>query len=321
MPKWEEQPWFMRIVSLLPSLTELVCALGRRGELVGVTHECDYPPDVAKLPHLTRSRIPRAATSGEIDALVSDHAGSLYELDEDLLADLKPDLILTQEQCDVCAVNEATVRRSAQRLAGRPDVESVNPTTLVEVMAMFRRIGFLLGTAIAADDLMARFEATTREIARRQSAVRSVHDAPSRRRVLLLEWLDPPFSSGHWNPEIIHLAGGTEALGKSGRQSRRCTWEDVATSQPEVIIVSPCGFALDRTVAEVASCGDRPEWRNLSAVKTNRVVVVDGSAYFSRPGPRLEASLRIAAAAIDPEACADLAPDEGEGWQFWPGTG
>jgi iron complex transport system substrate-binding protein len=311
----------MRIVSLLPSLTELVCALGRRDELVGVTHECDYPQGVEKLPHLTQSRIPKAATSGEIDALVSAQAGSLYDLDEDLLADLKPDLILTQEQCDVCAVNLATVRRCAQRLAGSPAVESVNPTTLAEVMAMFRRVGFLVGTAAAAEELVTQFEATTQQIARRNSAARTAEDAVLRRRVLLLEWLDPPFSSGHWNPELIHLAGGTESLAKSGQESRRLTWEDVASSQPDVIIVSPCGFALDRIVAELAPLDDRPEWRNLSAVKSGRVVVVDGSSYFSRPGPRLEASLRIAAAAIDPEACAELAPAEGEGWRFWPAKG
>src|SRR5271165_1309297 len=140
----------MRIVSLLPSLTELVCSLGKSGELVGVTHECDYPPCVLELPHLTRSRITAAATSAEIDALVAGHDGSLYELDQDLLAKLEPDLILTQEQCDVCAVNEATVRRAALRLRNQPMVESVNPTTLGEVFSMFRRVGELVGAAGAA---------------------------------------------------------------------------------------------------------------------------------------------------------------------------
>jgi iron complex transport system substrate-binding protein len=211
----------MRIVSLLPSLTELVCALGRRADLVGVTHECDYPTGVDRLPQLTRSHIPGAATSGEIDALVSGQAGSLYELDEDLLADLKPDLILTQAQCDVCAVNEAAVRHCAKRLAGSPAVESLNPTTLVEVMAMFHRVGLLLGSAAAAEELVARFWATANEITSRRCAARSALDAILRPRVLLLEWLDPPFSSGHWNPEIIHLAGGTEALAQAYLEGRR----------------------------------------------------------------------------------------------------
>jgi iron complex transport system substrate-binding protein len=310
----------MRIVSLLPSLTELVCTLGRRAQLVGVTHECDFPAGVEKLPHLTRSRIPAAATSGEIDKLVSEQAGSLYELDEELLARLSPDLILTQEQCDVCAVNEATVRRAASALPGCPMVESVNPTTLGEILAMFRRVAALLDTVETGQALLMRFEETTREIARRHDASHRSGPPASPRRVLLLEWLDPPFSSGHWNPEIIERAGGTEVLGQHGQKSRRVTWDDVAFSRPDLIIVAPCGFSLDRTVAELAAWSDRPEWRDLAAVRNGNVVVVDGSAYFARPGPRLAASLCIAAAAINPARCIDLAPTEGDGWQFWPAT-
>ena len=310
----------MRIVSLLPSLTELVCDLGRGGDLVGVTHECDYPAGVDKLPHLTRSRIPSAATSGEIDALVSQQAGSLYELDEDLLAELRPDLILTQEQCDVCAVNEVTVRRAAGRLPSRPRVESVNPTTLAEVFAMFRQVAVLIERVEQAEMLVAKFEATVREIARRSAALRNSGSTSQPPRVLLLEWLDPPFCSGHWNPDIFELAGGIDPIGRSGEKSHRITWDDVAASRPEVIIVAPCGFTLDRAESELDELGDRPEWSNLAAVRNGRVAVVDGSAYFSRPGPRLETSLRIAAAAIDPECFGDLAPPEGQGWRFWPVT-
>jgi len=308
----------MRIVSLLPSLTELVCTLGRGGDLVGVTHECDYPAGVEMLPHLTRSKIPGAASSAQIDALVAQQAGSLYELDESLLAELKPDLILTQEQCDVCAVNEATVRRAAQCLTNHATVESVNPTTLGEVFAMFRRVGELIGAALPADRLVAQFEKTAAEIARRKRARASAGSMPERPRVLLLEWLDPPFCSGHWNPEIIEKGGGVEALGGSGLQSRRVTWAEVASSRPDVIIVSPCGYSLDRALAEIDVLGDRAEWRSLAAVRAGRVAVVDGSAYFSRPGPRLEASLRIAAAAIDPDSCGDLAPREEDGWRSRP---
>src|SRR5947209_7232537 len=169
----------MRIVSLLPSLTELVCALGRGDELVGVTHECDYPPGVEFLPHLTRSRIGAAATGAEIDRAVSEAGGSLYELDADGLAELRPDLILTQEQCDVCAVNEATVRRVAATLPGSPRVESVNPTELAGVHAMFRRVGDLLGARAEAEALVSSFEATASEIARRLSG------RPPRRALLL----------------------------------------------------------------------------------------------------------------------------------------
>jgi iron complex transport system substrate-binding protein len=302
----------MRVVSLLPSLTELVCALGARADLVGVTHECDYPPGVERLPHLTRSRIPAAATSAEIDALVSQEPGSLYSLDEQRLAALRPDLILTQEQCDVCAVNEQTVRRAAIGLPGNPRVESVNPLTLADIFAMFRRVGTLLDRQAAADSLVAKFEATARTIAERATEI-----SRGKPRVLVLEWLDPPFCAGHWNPEIIALAGGIETIGQTGRESRRITWEDVSNADPEVILVAPCGFGLERARSEVLAMTDRPEWKTLTAVRTGNVAIADGSAHFSRPGPRLETSLRIAAAAIHPHKFLDLAPPQGDGWMFW----
>lgn len=296
----------MRIVSLLPSLTELVAALGRGDDLVGVTHECDFPPGVERLPHLTRSRIPLSASSAEIDALVAAQGGSLYELDAEQLGRLRPDLILTQEQCDVCAVNEATVRRVAAALPGSPHVESVNPTDLAGVHAMFRRVGDLLGARGAADDLVAAFETTAAEIARRL-------DGRAKKPTLLLEWFDPPFSSGHWNPEIVALAGGVEVIASAGERSRRLNWDEVAQADPDVILLSPCGFTLERSADEWNALSERPEWTGLAAVRWGAVVVVDGSAFFSRPGPRLEASLRIAAAAIDPEVCGDLAP--AGGWE------
>jgi iron complex transport system substrate-binding protein len=296
----------MRIVSLLPTLTELVAALGHKADLVGVTHECDFPPGIERLPHLTHSRIDNSGSSSAIDAMVAEQGGSLYTLDADLLAQLRPDLILTQAQCDVCAVNEATVRRVAGELPGAPPVESVNPTCLADVHAMFRRVGKLLGALRAAERLIAEFAASAAEISRRRQG------RPSR-RALLLEWFDPPYSSGHWNPELIALAGGVETIGQPGARSRRITWEEVASADPEMIVLAPCGFTLQRADAELPALRSRPEWARLAAVQSRQVVLADGSAYFSRPGPRLEASLRIAAAAIDPEACADLAP--GEGWR------
>jgi iron complex transport system substrate-binding protein len=300
----------MRIVSLLPSLTELVFALGRGGDLVGVTHECDFPPGVESLPHLTRSRIPSSASSSAIDAMVAERGGSLYDLDSVLLAQLKPDLILTQAQCDVCAVNEATVRAVVAGLLGSPHVESVNPTTLAGVHSIFRRVGDLLGVRNAAEALIAAFETTAAEITRRRGG-----QPP--RRALVLEWFDPPYSSGHWNPELIARAGGVEVLGQAGERSRRASWDEVAAARPEVILLSPCGFTLERSEAELPDLLARPEWRRLAAVRDGAVALVDGSAYFSRPGPRLEDSLRIAAAAIDPAACGDLAPPEG--WRHLPG--
>jgi iron complex transport system substrate-binding protein len=303
----------MRIVSLLPSLTELVCALGHQESLVGVTHECDFPPGVESLPHLTRSWMDTDASSTEIDELVSAQHQGLYELDEGLLAELKPDLILTQEQCDVCAVNEETVREAAGRLQGSPIVESFNPTDLEGVFAMFRRVGELLDCASEAGSIVAGFKLSAGEIARLKRAAGTRASSP--RRVLLLEWLDPPFCSGHWNPEIIDRAGGVEVIGQPGQPARRLTWKQVVASKPDVVIAAPCGFNLPRAEFELKKIDHRPEWRELPAVQRGAVVVVDGSAFFSRPGPRLETSLRIAAAAIDPETCSEPAPPVGRGWK------
>jgi iron complex transport system substrate-binding protein len=294
----------MRVVSLLPSLTELVCDLGRGEWLVGVTHECDFPHEVARLPRLTRSRIPSEGTSAEIDALVSEQGGSLYDLDRTLLAHARPDLILTQTQCDVCAVNEAKVRDLAAGLPHPPRVESVNPTDLAGVFDVFRRVGTLLDAELEADHRIGRFDSTAREISRRRQG----RPEPT---VVLLEWTVPPFTSGHWNPELVSIAGGRELLARPGMPSRRVSWSDVIDAQPEVLLIAPCGFTLDRTRAEVDALSQLPGWAELPAVRSGLVAIADGSSYFARPGPRLEESLRIAAAAIDPEACGDLAPNSG----------
>ena len=294
----------MRIVSLLPSLTELVFALGRGQDLVGVTHECDFPPEAERLPPLTASQIAADASSAAIDAEVAAQGGSLYTLDARRLEQLRPDLILTQAQCDVCAVNERTVRDVAATLPGGPRVESVNPTDLAGVHAMFRRVGTLLGEDEAAEGLIASFGRLAGEIARRRRG-------QERPGVALLEWVDPPYIAGHWNPELIELAGGREILGLAGAVSRRTTWAEVARAAPEVVLLSPCGFGLARTESELAALADVESWRALPAVRSGRLALVDGSAFFSRPGPRLDQSLAIAAAAIDPERCSDLAPERG----------
>jgi iron complex transport system substrate-binding protein len=297
----------VRIVSLLPSLTELVCALGHQSDLVGVTHECDFPPGVSTLPHLTRSRIPSDATSAEIDAAVSAQGGSLYELDADLLATLRPDLILTQSQCDVCAVNEGAVRGCASRLPGQPRVESVNPTDWPGVKAMFAQVGEWLGDRRAGEALA---KAIDEDAARIAEARRG--ESPT--TVALLEWLDPPFVAGHWIPDLIAMAGGRDVLGRSGEASRRSTWEEVLAADPEVMLLSPCGFSLDRAEADLPVLAALPGWSSLRAVRQGRVALIDGNQYFSRPGPRLRESLRIAAAAIDPARFAHLAP--AQGWRI-----
>ncbi len=296
----------MRVVSLLPSLTELVCSLGHGESLVGVTHECDYPPGVERLPHLTRTRIPAGSSSLEIDTLVSAQGGSLYELDGELLSSLRPDLILTQAQCDVCAVNEQAVRSCAAALPGGPAVESVNPLDWPGVAGMFRRVAELLGTP----ERGARLVDAVRELGEQVQAARGGKPPVS---VALLEWMDPPYVAGHWIPDLIAMAGGSDVLGRSGEPSRRCTWAEIAQADPEVILLSPCGFSLERSETELPALFARPEWQGLRAVSSRRVFLVDGNAYFSRPGPRLRESLAIAAAALDPEACRQFAP--GWGWK------
>jgi iron complex transport system substrate-binding protein len=302
----------MRIVSLLPSLSELVAALGHADELVGITHECDYPQAIDHLPRLTRSRVAVDASGDRIDAQVSDQNGSLYDLDVALFVALRPDLVLTQSQCDVCAVNENVVRRAAAALPGSPHVESVNPTDLAGVFAMFRRIGGLLGSEarLRAEAIIARFDDTTSEIARRRGGGALVP-------VLHLEWIDPPYLAGHWVPEILERAGGREVLGRAGRPSIRTTWPAVADAMPAMILAAPCGFSLERTRSEFQASIARSAEARCVLSTAPRIVLADGNAHFSRPGPRLEESIRVAAAAIAPDVCGDLAPPAS--WSEWHG--
>lgn len=280
----------MRIVSLLPALSDWVIFLGHEADLVGVSHECDWRTEELHLPRLTRSRIDPSRASAEIHAQVAAAEDALFELDEARLAELKPDLILTQAQCDVCAVNERTVRRVAAGLPGPPRVLSVNPTTLADVFAMAADLSAILGESAESRRLAWRREF--------QATCEDFRALPAERpRVALLEWLDPPFSSGHWNPELIELAGGREVLGRAGSRSRALGWGEVVAAQPEVVIVAPCGQDLERAEADLAGLADHPDWAKLSQ-SARRVVAVDGNSYFARPGPRLLESLKIAGAAI-----------------------
>jgi len=287
----------MRIVSLLPSATEIVCALGLRAQLVGVTHECDYPPDVSSLPKVTRTLIPKDATSGEIDQMVREQLRSqnaLYSLDMDTLSRLKPDVIVTQTLCNVCAVAEQEVCAAAEALPGRPIVINLEPQTLLEVIQSVRTVGHTLGVGETAERVADELERRVRLVRGRSRCLRN----PT--RVLLLEWLDPPFSSGHWNPELVRLAGGIEVLGREGERSQTLTWEAVVEAAPEVVVVSCCGFDVERTMRDIELLGDHVHWRQIPAVRSGRTYVVDGSQYFSRPGPRLVDSLEILARAVHP---------------------
>ncbi len=288
----------MRIVSLLPSATEIVCALGLEEQLVGVTHECDYPTFVRALPKVTTTLIPTEATSREIDALVRERLKTqraLYSLDLPTLERLAPDLIVTQALCDVCAVAEAEVADAACRLPGRPQVVNLEPTTLDGMFDCLRTVGRAAGIVERAERVVGELRHRVDVVAARSARV------ASRPRVLTLEWLDPPFSCGHWSPELVTLAGGDEIIGRAGERSRTLAWREVAAARPEVVVVACCGFGVERTLEDLPALRAVPEWRGLPAVREGRVFIIDGSAYFSRPGPRLVDSLEIVARALHPD--------------------
>jgi iron complex transport system substrate-binding protein len=267
----------VRIASLVPSATELLFELGLGDRVVAVTHECDYPPGVEQLPHLTRSVIPEGLDSAAVDAAVRERTGrgeALYELDEERLRKLDVDLIVTQAVCEVCAVSFDDVRAVAKRLPTKPRVVSLDPATLGEVLADAPRL------AKAADAGKAGAELAERAGARIEAVERAVEGAP-RPRVAALEWLDPVFVGGHWVPQMIELAGGEDVLGRTGEKSRTVEWAEVEAAAPEVVIAMPCGYYAEQAAAEAVRHRER-----LAALGA-RVVAVDAAAYFSRPGPRL----------------------------------
>ncbi len=283
-----------RIVSLLPSATEIAYALGLGEQLVGVTHECDFPPEARAKPHLTSSALPTAARPADIDRHVraSLHAGSsLYHLDSGLLEQLAPDLIVTQELCEVCAVSYEIVARAARRVTSDPRVVSLEPSSLEDVFANIRTFGELTGTQTAATALIAQLDA-------RVAALRAHVAGRPRPRALVLEWTDPPMSGGHWTPALVELAGGEPVLANPGANSRVIAWDEIAAADPDVAIVAPCGFDLDATLAAIAQLRDVPQWQGLRAVGAGRAYALDGNAYVNRPGPRLVDTAELFASAI-----------------------
>jgi iron complex transport system substrate-binding protein len=288
----------VRIVSLLPSATETLFAIGAGGDLVGVTHECDYPAEALRLPHLTSSALGLADSSAAIDRHVRRalHAGSsLYSLDAELLEQLKPDLIVTQELCEVCAVSYALVDRAARRLTSDPRVVSLEPSSLEDVYANIMTLGELTGVQPKAREVVDALR-------RREAAVREFTRATPAPRVLVLEWTDPPMGAGHWTPELVEAAGGEPILANPGANSRRLSWDEITGADPDAIIVAPCGYGLPKTREALAELRARPEWMALRAVREGRVHPVDGNAYVNRPGPRLVDTIEIFASLLHPEA-------------------
>lgn len=288
----------MRIVSLLPSATEILCLLGLEDQLVGVTNECDFPPSVSRIAKVTRTLIPADAASGQIDQLVREQLrtrNALYALDLPVLERVRPDLIVTQTLCGVCAVEACEVEAAADSLANRPRVVQLEPRSLGGVLEAVARVGEAAGVADAARREIARLQSRIDAVARRSKAV------VARPRVALLEWIDPPFSAGHWSPELVRLAGGREVLGREGRPSRVLSWDEVVAADPEVLVLACCGYRLPRTLGDVPILRRQTGWPTLACVRNRRVYAVDGSAYFNRPGPRLVDSLEILAHAIHPD--------------------
>ena len=282
----------MRIASLVPSATEMLFALGLGDQVVAVTHECDYPPEAAGKPHLTRSLVPAGLSAGEIDAAVRRLTGEgrhLYELDEPALAELEVDLIVTQAVCEVCAVSYDDVVAVAERLPSRPRVVSLDPSNLAEVLADVPRLGEAAGVADRAARLRADLE-------RRLETVRRAVEGADRPTVLALEWLDPPFIGGHWVPEMIEIAGGEDVLGVAGRKSRTAEWDEIAAAKPEVVVAMPCGWDARQARSEVEGHA-----RELAAVGADRIWAVDAAASFSRPGPRLVEGTELLAHLLHPD--------------------
>ena len=281
----------MRIVSLLPSATEIICALGLGDSLIGVTHECDFPAWVRQLPHVTRTRLPAAATSGQIDAMVREQlqsGSSLYSLDMAVLEELRPNLLVTQALCDVCAVAEADVIAAACHLPGRPRVLNLEPTTLTEVFQAILQVGDATGRQAKASELVTTLQA-------RVDAVRRQVPAGPRPRTVVLEWLDPLFTSGHWTPELVQLAGGDEVMAAPGSRSRAMSLDELIAAAPDLLVIACCGFNVDRTLQDMPEFLARPGVSELPAVRSGAVHVIDGNAYLSRPGPRLVESLELLA--------------------------
>jgi iron complex transport system substrate-binding protein len=310
----------LRIVSLLPAATEIVAALGMRDCLVGRSHECDEPSDVATLPALTAPRIDASASSREIHeqvgrtisapAVVGDagscatgSANGLFALDMEALARLAPDIVLTQASCDVCAIAAGDVAAAANRMANVPRVVSLSAESLAGLRADILAVGAATGRLGRARELVARLQARSHSVACRvRTLMRGNGDRPP--RVAVIEWLDPPMAAGNWVPELVRIAGGDDVLGRAGGHSHWITWNDVAAVDPDVVVLVPCGFTLDRVVAEAASADVQPHLQGLRAARDGRVWAIDGHHLFNRPGPRLIDSLEVLAAILHPGAFA-----------------
>ena len=287
-----------RIVSFLPSATEMACALGLGDRLMGITHECDYPAEVSGKPVVVRSAIPiETMSQAEIDAAVSERLRqglSLYLVDEAAVRSIAPDLILTQDLCQVCAPSGNEVSQLLNQLPSKPRILWQTPKTLGEIFAAMRELGEATGRLTDADAFILNGRARLEAIA---AVTRDLGHLP---RVFCMEWMEPVYCCGHWIPEMVRIAGGRDGLGREGADSVRVTWDDVRRYEPEIMIIMPCGFELAKTVAEADRLPGFEGWNEIPAVRAGRVYAVDANSYFARPGPRVVEGTELLAHLIHP---------------------
>ncbi|RTL35714.1 MAG: cobalamin-binding protein [Candidatus Melainabacteria bacterium] len=288
-----------RIVSLIASATEIVYALGFGSELVGRSHECDYPPQVKDLPQCTSPKFKTDGTSYEIDQRVKailQEAVSVYRVDADLLDQLAPSHIITQAQCEVCAVSLKDVEAAAcETIRSRPKIISLEPNCLEDIWLDIDRVATSLGARQTGVELVRSYKERMDQIS--QEAARKTEKKPT---VACIEWIEPLMAAGNWMPELIEMAGGVNLYGEAGKHSPWMTWEQVEKDDPDFIVVTPCGFDIKRTLEEMHLLSDKPSYKTLKAVKSGHVYVADGNQYFNRPGPRAVESLEIMAEILHP---------------------
>jgi iron complex transport system substrate-binding protein len=288
-----------QIVSFLPSATEMACALGLGDQLVGITHECDYPPEMKNKAIVVRKALPiEEMTQLEIDQAVSERMGegrSLYEIDELVLQQLAPDLILTQDLCQICAPSGNEVSQVLKVLPKKPQVLWLTPNTLEQIADNARQLGAATGREREAAELIVAGKARLDLVAKK------TRNLSKRPRVFCMEWLDPVYCSGHWVPEMVHIAGGVDQLSQLGSDSIRITWDEVITWDPEVLVITPCGYDLLKVIEESQVLPNYQGWSKLSAVRSGRVYAVDANSYFARPGPRVVDGTELLAHLIHPD--------------------
>jgi iron complex transport system substrate-binding protein len=301
----------IRIVSLLPAATEIVAALGLMEQVVGVSHECDFPTEANARPRVTHCPVHNTGlASGEVDQWVRRalrENGTIYVIDEPLLHELRPDVILTQKLCDVCAVGYGTVARLAETLPGPPQLVNLEPTSLADIFEDIRRVAETCGVPERAHKIIARLSERVEVVRRRADRI------SYRPRCFLMEWVDPPFCSGHWGPELMEIAGGHDSLGRNHQPSAQIDWREVIDARPEIMVLALCGYDINRARRDYELLRSFPGFDSIPAAHDGEIYLVDASAYFARPGPRIVDSLEILAGILHPREFPEFAstgPDD-----------